>query len=120
MANIVTETFASGFRLFGGEKFTNAFQKINNAFNGLAAIGALVSTGGITALSATATTSGGATVAGIKFGTDGLGVYFGTGTPTISAPQGSIYLNKAGNSTSSRLFVNSNGTTGWVAVTTAT
>lgn len=67
----------------------------------------------------TATTSGGSTSSSVKLGTDGIGVYTGTGAPTISATQGSLYLNKAGNSTSTRLFVNSDGGTTWVAVTTA-
>lgn len=34
MANIVTEVFQSGFRLFTGEKFTRAFLQVNNALNG--------------------------------------------------------------------------------------
>lgn len=48
------------------------------------------------------------------------GVYAGTGAPTFSAPQGSIYINMTGNSTSTRLFVNTNSGTTWTAVTTAT
>jgi len=67
----------------------------------------------------TATTSGGSTSSTVKIGTDGIGVYTGTGAPTISAAQGSLYLNKAGSSTSTRLYVNSDGGTTWVAVTTA-
>jgi len=43
----------------------------------------------------------------------------GTGAPTFSATKGSLYLNLTGSSTSTRLFVN-NGTTAWIAVTTAT
>jgi len=42
----------------------------------------------------------------------------GTGAPTFSATKGSLYLNLTGSSTSTRLFVN-NGTTTWIAVTTA-
>lgn len=42
----------------------------------------------------------------------------GTGTPTFSATKGSLYLNLTGSSTATRLFVN-NGTTTWIAVTTA-
>lgn len=42
----------------------------------------------------------------------------GTGTPTFSATKGSLYLNLTGSSVSTRLFVN-NGTTSWIAVTTA-
>lgn len=42
----------------------------------------------------------------------------GTGAPTFSATKGSLYLNLTGSSASTRLFVN-NGTTTWIAVTTA-
>ena len=40
--------------------------------------------------------------------------------PTFSAPKGSICLSTAGSSTSTRLYVNTNGSTGWTAITTAT
>lgn len=40
--------------------------------------------------------------------------------PTFSAPQGTLCLSTVGNSTSTRLYVNTNGTTGWTAITTAT
>jgi len=45
----------------------------------------------------------------------------GTGDPNtlVTAPQGSLYLNLTGSSSSTRLFVNSDGSTAWVAVTTA-
>lgn len=42
----------------------------------------------------------------------------GTGTPTFSAVKGTLYINLTGSSSSTRLFVN-NGTTTWIAVTTA-
>lgn len=45
-------------------------------------------------------------------------VLAGTGVPTFSATKGSLYLNLTGSSTSTRLYVN-NGTTTWIAVTTA-
>lgn len=45
-------------------------------------------------------------------------IYSGTGTPTFSAVKGSLYLNLTGSSVATRLFIN-NGTTAWVAVTTA-
>jgi hypothetical protein len=45
-------------------------------------------------------------------------VVAGTGAPTFSATKGTLYLNLTGSSTSTRLYVN-NGTTNWVAVTTA-
>lgn len=51
--------------------------------------------------------------------TAGLGIYFGSGAPTVSAAQGSLYIRTDGSSTSTRLYVNTNGTTGWTNVTTA-
>lgn len=119
MANVITKLFNAGFRTINGSHLNDLISQVNAAFNGTTAVGGLTSTGTQTALSATATTSGGAVAAGQKFGSAGIGIYFGTGTPTISAAQGSLYLNAAGSSTSTRLYVNSNGTTGWVAVTTA-
>lgn len=119
MANVITKLLTAGSRLINGSHLNDWAGQINAAFNGTTAVGAITSTGTQAALSATATTSGGATTPGQKFGTAGIGIYFGTGAPTIAAPQGSIYLNAAGNSTATRLYVNSNGTTGWVAVTTA-
>lgn len=66
----------------------------------------------------TATTAGG--VQAVNLGTTpGLGIYFGSGAPTVSAAQGSLYLRSDGSSTSTRLYVNSTGSTTWVAVTTA-
>ena len=52
--------------------------------------------------------------------TDTLGVYFGSGAPTLTAAQGSLYMRTDGSSTSTRLYVNTNGSTGWTNVTTAT
>lgn len=39
--------------------------------------------------------------------------------PTFAAPKGTLCLSTAGSSTSTRMYVNTNGTTGWTAVTTA-
>ena len=43
----------------------------------------------------------------------------GTGTPTFSAPKGTIYTNLTAGGANLRLYVNTNGTTGWGAVTSA-
>lgn len=61
--------------------------------------------------------SGGA--AALFLGASGIGIYFGSGAPTISAAQGSLYLRSDGSSTSTRMYVNSNGSTTWVSCTTA-
>lgn len=76
-------------------------------------------TGNVTADSGTAPVAGGAS-SFLATSTAGLGIYIGSGAPTVSAAQGSLYLRTDGSSTSTRLYVNTNGTTGWTNVTTAT
>lgn len=77
--------------------------------------------GAMTILNATAVPAGGTAGAGYKFSsTSNLGIFFGSGAPSLAAAQGSLYLRTDGSSTSTRLYVNSNGSTTWVAVTTAT
>lgn len=49
----------------------------------------------------------------------GPNVYYGSGAPTITAPQGSLYLRSDGSSTSTRMYINTTGSTTWTAVTTA-
>lgn len=95
---------------------------------GITSTSTIVSTGSITtpatvvALNAGAATAGGnvtpaVTIASTVTGS-GVGIYFGNGAPTITAAQGSLYLNTTGSSISTRLFVNTNGATTWTAVTT--
>lgn len=43
----------------------------------------------------------------------------GTGAPTLTAPKGSLYLRLDGSSTSTRMYVNTDGATTWTNVTTA-
>ena len=78
---------------------------LDHKFNGVAGSGAAIPT-----------TAGGAEV--FEIGGNGIGLYIGSGAPTISAIKGSLYIRTDGSSTSTRLYVN-NGTTNWVAVTTA-
>ena len=81
----------------------------------------LSGTGSVTAHSGTAVPAGGTAGAGFKLSsTANLGVFFGSGAPSLSAAQGSLYMRTDGSSTSTRLYVNTNGTTGWTNVTTAT
>jgi hypothetical protein len=77
--------------------------------------------GAMTILNATAVPAGGTAGSGYKMSsTSNLGLFFGSGAPTLSAAQGSLYMRTDGSSTSTRLYVNTNGTTGWTNVTTAT
>ena len=78
----------------------------------------VTATGNVTADSGVAVVAGGA-AAFLATSTAGLGIYVGSGLPTVSAAQGSLYIRTDGSSTSTRLYVNTNGTTGWTNVTTA-
>ena len=71
----------------------------------------------VVAIVNTATTAGGVKAYGLGSGT--VGISFGSGVPTLSAGQGSLYMRTDGSSVSTRLYVNSDGGTTWVAVTTA-
>jgi hypothetical protein len=78
-------------------------------------------TGVATLASATATPAGGSTSARLLFGTTaGFGIYYGSGAPSVSAAQGSIYLRSDGAGTTSRLYVNTDGATTWTNFTSAT
>jgi hypothetical protein len=46
-------------------------------------------------------------------------VMCGTGVPTVVAPKGSLYLRSDGTSTSTRAYINTDGSTAWTAITTA-
>lgn len=67
---------------------------------------------GITAYNATAVPAGGTTGSGFKFSsTSNLGVFFGSGAPSLSAAQGSLYVRTDGVP-----YYNNNGTTGWTSL----
>jgi hypothetical protein len=87
---------------------------------GAASVASVSSTGAVTAYSGTAVPAGGTAGVGFKLSsTSNLGVFFGSGVPTLAAAQGSLYLRTDGSSTSTRLYVNTNGSTTWTNVTTA-
>lgn len=78
-----------------------------------AATGASVGlTGGSTIYNATAIPAGGTSGSGYKFtSTSNYGVFFGSGVPTLSAAQGSLYLRSDGTP-----YYNTNGSTGWTSL----
>lgn len=51
--------------------------------------------------------------------TSNLGIFYGSGAPTFSAAQGSIYMRTDGSSTSTRMYVNTTGSTTWTNFTSA-
>jgi len=78
-------------------------------------------TGTLTANSLATIPVGGANTVGFNItSVANFGIFCGSGAPTLSAAQGSLYLRSDGSSTSTRLYVNTNGTTGWTNVVTAT
>lgn len=92
-----------------------------DVINGLTNYAVFTNAGRVRFHSNVAVPAGGSASVGIEFSsTASLGVFFGSGAPTLSAAQGSLYMRTDGSSTSTRMYVNTNGTTGWTAVTTAT
>lgn len=49
----------------------------------------------------------------------GVLVSTGTGAPSHTAAQGSLYVRKDGSSVSTRLYINTDGAATWTSVTTA-
>lgn len=127
-ANGDTLTSSPGFKFFSsGLAATNTADYDSSIAatggNGTPGSGAVVTTGSAsstgvnTAKSTTATQAGGA--CSFAMGTAGISICWGSGVPAISAPQGSLYMRTDGASSSTRMYVNTNGSTTWVAVTTA-
>lgn len=73
--------------------------------------------GTVTALNAGSTIGGGQVA--FLMGANGISIGWGSGAPTYTAAKGSLYLRTDGSSSSTRLYSNSDGSTTWVAVTTA-
>jgi hypothetical protein len=74
-------------------------------------------TGNLTADSGTAPAAGGMSAV-LMSSTANLGVFVGSGAPTVTAAQGSLYLRTDGTTTNDRIFVR--GASAWIAITTAT
>lgn len=97
-------------------------------FESVTVTGAVAATGAVTAASVSVTgnlvaDSGTAPPAGGMFSvqlssTSGLGIYVGSGAPTIAAAKGSLYLRTDGTTTNDRAYINTNGSTTWTALTT--
>jgi hypothetical protein len=47
----------------------------------------------------------------------GIGFYTGEGAPTFTAAQGSLYVDKTAASTTTRLYINTDGSTTWAYFT---
>jgi hypothetical protein len=91
---------------------------IGTSAGNLAISSAIVGAGLIQAMSGAATPAGGTAGYGFFLGSSSIGIYFGSGAPTIAAAQGSLYIRTDGGA-STRLYSNNNGSTGWSAITSA-
>ncbi len=107
LSNNVSNIGASGTRIA-----TGFFTTVDTAN--------LTASGTVTAASAVATPAGGSTSARLLFGTTaGFGIYYGSGAPTVSAAQGSLYLRSDGSGIADRIYVNTNGSTAWTNLVSA-
>jgi hypothetical protein len=91
----------------------------------IAGTGAIISAssanfgGQVTASSAVAVPAAGALNAAILMSsTAGLGVYFGSGAPTVAAAKGSLYIRTDGSGVNDRAYIATNGTGTWTAIVT--
>ena len=108
----------NGFQTISINATTGAVT-VTGTFGAATSIASLTATGTVTARSASGLTAGGA--AGF-IGTNvaaGMGIYFGSGAPTVAAAKGSLYLRSDGSGTGDRAYINTNGSTTWTALTTA-
>lgn len=91
-----------------------------NTFTAAGASSGYIFDASLKAHSGTALPAGGTAGAGLLVSsTANFGVFFGSGAPSLSAAKGSLYLRSDGSSTSSRAYVNTDGSTTWTAITTA-
>jgi hypothetical protein len=51
--------------------------------------------------------------------TSSVGIYVGSGAPSVSAAKGSLYLRTDGTTTNNRAYINTDGATTWTNITTA-
>ena len=124
LVNILTDTSSvTDFANYsaGRFKFDQAFIVGSRATDGngagtITAQNGIYAGGLLRASMTTATTAGGAL--SLRLGASGPNIYVGSGAPTISAVQGSLYLRTDGGGTTDRMFVNTTGSTTWTAVTT--
>jgi len=92
---------------------------VNATFGAATSVTSLAATGNVTADSASALVAGGASAFIATNTSGGMGIYVGSGAPTVAAAKGSLYLRSDGSGTGDRAYINTNGSTTWTALTTA-
>jgi hypothetical protein len=91
----------NGFQSISIDATTGAVT-VNATFGAATQVTSLAATGNVTADSASALVAGGASAFIATNTSAGMGVYIGSGAPTVAAAKGSIYLRSDGSSTSTR------------------
>ena len=112
---------------FGQGADVNNASAINRTVIGAGAIGAsnnqvVLGNASVTQLKSVGVAIPAGGTAGTGFvmsSTANFGVFFGSGAPSLSAAKGSLYLRSDGSATNDRMYVNTDGSTTWTAVTTA-
>jgi hypothetical protein len=123
-ANAATRSwlFANDYSAYGALSFLISATQTGAPTTELGTIdsaGKLAMNSAVVANRNTAIPSGGTAGAGLMVSSTGnFGVFFGSGAPTLQAAKGSLYLRSDGSSTSTRMYVNTDGGTAWTAVTT--
>lgn len=100
--------------------YTNSVQRLQLTSAGVWKLPLATAGSTLIIASGTAIPAGGQAGMGVVFSTTAnFGLFVGSGAPSISAAKGSLYLRSDGSSSSTRVYVASDGAGTWVAVTTA-
>jgi hypothetical protein len=117
-AGYVTQSAQSNITSVG--TLTSVSVTGNATANNLVSSSMISATGNVRILTGLAPPVGGTVGAGLLMSsTTNLGVFFGSGAPTLAAARGSLYINTSATTSTTRLYVNTNGATTWTYVTTA-
>jgi hypothetical protein len=108
----------NGFQTISINATTGAVT-VTGTFGAATSVTTLTATGNITADSASGLVAGGASAFIATNVAAGMGIYVGSGAPTVAAAKGSLYLRSDGSGTGDRAYINTNGSTTWTALTTA-
>jgi hypothetical protein len=108
----------NGFQTISIDGSTGAVT-VTGTFGAATSVTTLSATGNITADSASGLVAGGASAFIATNVAAGMGIYVGSGAPTVAAAKGSLYLRSDGSGTGDRAYINTNGSTTWTALTTA-
>ena len=108
----------NGFQTISIDSTTGAVT-VTGTFGAATSVASLAATGNVTADSASALVAGGASAFIATNTSGGMGIYVGSGAPTVAAAKGSLYLRSDGSGVADRAYINTNGSTTWTALSTA-